>query len=195
MNRKLSMAVSLLLAFKFCEVTCFVDVLTICCLMLLLSFPSQNDSMKHHKAFEQLLDMFDKDWSLPRKQVFEAEFGAYVHLGLSLHAPYPHIHLMYTRLLKMINRSSRQYLGDEMHDLLVQDIAAIERERENSRALRERKLEEERRLQEAQEQLQEQEDKEQTATLQSPEERQRELSRRMTSFWSIAKRRQPSKTS
>lgn len=104
LNRKLSMAVAILLAYKFNENMC----------------------QRYHKTLEQLLEHFDQEWDLSRKQIFEAEFGAYVYLGFSLHVPYQHLYLMYTRLLTLINKSSRRYLGEDMQDVFMQDILCIE---------------------------------------------------------------------
>lgn len=106
-NRKLSMAVCMLLAYKFNE-----------------------NNPKYHSTLELLLAFFDAEWDLPKKQIFEAEFGAYVHLGFLMHFPYQHIHWMYLSLLKIINKSSRMYLKDEMHDLYRRDTMDIERAKE-----------------------------------------------------------------
>ena len=63
-----------------------------------------------------------------KKEVFEAEFGAFVQLGFSLHIPHQHVYLIYTRLLKLLHKTSRSYLGEEMDSLLALDIR---RNREN----------------------------------------------------------------
>jgi len=99
-NRRLSMATCLILAVKF------------------------NESLNacYHDKIGRLYHFFDRDWNLPKKVVFEAEFGAFVQLNFSLHVPYPHVHLMYTRLLKLLNKSSKQYLGDDMSDLYASDL-------------------------------------------------------------------------
>ena len=112
-NRRLSMAVSLMLAVKFNE-TVYEN---------------------YHGVLNALLSFFDREWDLPKKQVFEAEFGAFVHLGFTMHLPFPHVYLMYTRLLKLLNQTSKQYLGETMNDLYVQDIIAQERLREQARNL------------------------------------------------------------
>ncbi len=105
-NRKLSMAISLILAVKYneCEQT-----------------------EGYQKRFDALLTFFDREWDLSRKDLFEAEFGAYVHLGFSLHVPYQHLYLVYTRLLKLVNRSSKTYLGDAMTDLYLNDLLVLEK--------------------------------------------------------------------
>jgi hypothetical protein len=68
-NRHLTMAVSLLLAYKFNE-------------------PVEED---YHSRLAALLDFMDRNWEVSRKQVFDAEFGAFVHLGFSLHVPHQHV--------------------------------------------------------------------------------------------------------
>lgn len=109
LNRKLSMAVAILLAYKFNENMC----------------------QKYHKTLEQLLEYFDQEWDLSKKQIFEAEFGAYVYLGFLLHAPYQHLYLMYSRLLTLLNKSSRRYLGEDMQDVFMQDILCLERTKQS----------------------------------------------------------------
>lgn len=88
-NRRLTMAVSLLLSYKFNE-----------CL-----------TPKFHSRLEALLDFIDKDWKISKKEVFDGEFGAFVHLGFSLHVPHQHIFLVCNRLLKLVYKSTRGYLG------------------------------------------------------------------------------------
>lgn len=99
-NRHLTMATCLTLAVKFNE--------------------SLNAS--YHDNIGRLYHFFDREWNLPKKVVFEAEFGAFVQLNFSLHLPYPHVYLMYTRLLKLLNKSSKQYLGEDMSDLYASDL-------------------------------------------------------------------------
>jgi hypothetical protein len=103
-NRRLTMSVCLLLATKF----------------------NENVTIKYHDRIVQLLDFFDREWEISRREVFNAEFGAFVHLGFSLHIPHPHVYLMYTRLLKLLHKSSREYLGDEMENMYSQTIIALE---------------------------------------------------------------------
>jgi hypothetical protein len=108
-NRKLSMAVALVLAVKF----------------------NENEQSEHYrKHFEALLTFLDREWDLSKKEVFEAEFGAYVHLGFALHIPHHHVYLVYTRLLKLVNKSSKSYLGETMSQLYIQDVLDLERARE-----------------------------------------------------------------
>eukprot|EP01032_Pedospumella_encystans_P010270 gene10270-12022_t len=110
-NRRLTMAVSLVLAVKFNE-TVYDN---------------------YHSMLNALLSFFDREWDLPKKEVFEAEFGAFVHLGFTMHIPFPHVYLMYSRLLKLLNQTSKQYLGETMNDIYVQDIIAQERQRQQTR--------------------------------------------------------------
>jgi hypothetical protein len=128
-NRRLTMAVSLLLAVKF------------------------NETMhpNYHTMLSTLFSFFDREWDLPRKQIFEAEFGAYVHLGFTMQLPFHHVYLMYSRLLKLLNESSKHYLGQTMHDIYVQEVVAQERTREAARtAARERERETREQLQQQQ---------------------------------------------
>eukprot|EP01036_Dinobryon_divergens_P025959 gene25959-34559_t len=104
-NRKLTMAVCLLLAYKFNEFAA---------------------TPLYHKTLNLMFAFFDRDWDLPKKEVFDAEFGAYVHLGFSLHLPYTHVFYVYSRLLKLVHDSSKHYLGDEMHESYLQDIIGQE---------------------------------------------------------------------
>jgi hypothetical protein len=117
-NRKLSMAVSLILAFKFHE--------------------DGFDSNKKKKYL--LMDFFDKEWDLPPDDIFEAEFGALVHLGFLLHVPYQHLHVVYTRLLNMLNRTSTQYLGESMLETYHNDVKLYELEIEHIRQKKEREI-------------------------------------------------------
>jgi hypothetical protein len=68
------------------------------CLILAAKF---NEPMEGNR-FEVVLEFADQQWSLPKKEIFEAEFGALVHLNFSLHYPHDHLYLMYTRLMKQI---------------------------------------------------------------------------------------------
>ena len=128
-NRRLSMAVSLLLAVKFNE-TVYDD---------------------YHGMLNALLSFFDREWDLPKKQVFEAEFGAFVHLGFTLQLPFHHVYLMYSRLLKLLNETSKHYLGETMNDIYVQDVIAQERQRAQTRN-KQRERERENREQQQQQQ-------------------------------------------
>lgn len=101
-NRKLAMAVSLTLAYKFNECNSF--------------------SRAYLDKLVQLLDFFDREWHLSKRQVFDAEFGAFVHLGFSLHVPYQHIHMVFARLLKLVHLEAPLYLGEDMFDMYVTDV-------------------------------------------------------------------------
>lgn len=107
-NRRLSMAVAMILAIKFNE------TLTIA----------------YQDRINSLYSYFDREWDLPKKQIFDAEFGGFVHLNFSMHLPFQHINLMYTRLLKLLNKTSKQYLGEDMSKLYVSDILTLERQKE-----------------------------------------------------------------
>lgn len=104
-NRRLTMALSMLLAFKF----------------------NENITEEYHKKLQALLQFFDREWNLPKRQIFDAEFGAFVLLGFSMHLPYKHIYLSFTRLLKLISQTSKQYLGERMNEVYVNDILCMER--------------------------------------------------------------------
>lgn len=116
-NRKLSMGACLLLAYKFNEPV----------------------SQRYRVRLDAMLDYIDEEWEVSRNEIFDAEFGAFVHLGFSLHVPHQHIYLVYTRLLKLQQKTSRNYLTDEMSDLYTHNILFLEH----------LKLERERRLEEA----------------------------------------------
>jgi hypothetical protein len=105
-NRRLSMAICLLLAIKFHEIYSI---------------------QKSKKILEILFDYYDKEWNLTKKSIIEAEFGVYVHLGFLLHIPYEHIYIVYHRLLKLVNRTNRNYLSDEMLEMFLKDIRSFER--------------------------------------------------------------------
>lgn len=111
-NRRLTMAVSLLLAYKFNECV----------------------TSKFHARLESMLDFVDKEWAVAKKQVFDAEFGAFVRLGFNLHVPHQHVFLVCSRLLKLVYESFQKYLGDDLMDLYSQDILVYEREREYERS-------------------------------------------------------------
>ena len=102
-NRKLSMAVCLVLAAKFNEEKFVLD---------------------------PLFDFFDRVWSLEKKEVISAELGAFVNLNFSLHVSHQHIFVVYTRLLKVLLRTSKNYLGEEAHGEYTQTSAIWRRERE-----------------------------------------------------------------
>lgn len=121
-NRKLSMAVSLLLAVKFVE------------------YESLDGQSK--KKLDQLFNFFDREWDLDKQEILDAEFGAYVMLGFNLHVPYQHIYLIYTRLLKIANKDNISYLGEDMYEAYRLDILQNEKFRELNRLVVEREREE-----------------------------------------------------
>jgi len=102
-NRRLTMAVALLLAYKFNECV----------------------TSKFHTRLEAMLDFVEKEWAVSKKQVFDAEFGAFVHLGFNLRVPQQHVFLVCSRLLKLVYMSFQKYLGDDMRDLYNQVRALL----------------------------------------------------------------------
>lgn len=103
-NRHLTMAVCLVLAFKFLE-------------------PLTGGSSR----LDGLMSFVDREWEVSRKEVFEAEFGAFAQLGFLLHLPPQHVFLVYSKLLKLIHRSSRVYLGEAMSGVYSADASMLER--------------------------------------------------------------------
>ena len=105
------MAVSLLLSYKFNE-----------CL-----------TPKFHQRLYSMLDFVDKDWKISKKEVFDAEFGAFVHLGFTLLVPHQHVALVCSRLLKLVYKTTKLYLGDDLMEVYTQDILVHERAKEYER--------------------------------------------------------------
>ena len=89
-NRNLCMAVSLLLAVKFTE-----------CFLL------ENQSVLLPALFEYM----DREWDVSKKEVLEAEFGAYNLLNFTLLVPQHFIMVVYNRLLKLLRLTSDRYLS------------------------------------------------------------------------------------
>lgn len=128
-NRYLSMAVCILIAFKFNE-NITVDVLT--------SNQRQQQQHSHIQHSEstsstlnhasdsskiklnRMLDLFDNEWEISRKEILAAEFGCFVHLGFSLHIPHQHVHLVFSRLLKLLHKSNREYLKDGVNEIDIE---------------------------------------------------------------------------
>lgn len=137
-NRRLSMAVCLLLAFKLNES---------------LTGTFSND-------LARLLDFIDQEWHVSRKELFEAEFGAYVHLNFSLHVPAAHLFVVYNRLLRLVNMSSAAYLGEDMLSVYAEDIRTVEHGKATERELRRRLREEEERVKAEQARQDEEEEEE-----------------------------------
>ena len=96
-----------------------------------------------------MLDFIDKDWKISKKEVFDAEFGAFVHLGFTLLVPHQHVGLVCNRLLKLVYKTTKNYLGDELMDLYNKDICmhvregAIEHERKQEylKGIKKKKIE------------------------------------------------------
>ena len=89
-NRNLCMAVSVLLAFKFSE----------CYLMELQSV-----------VLPALFEFMDREWDVSKKEVIQAEFGAYILLNFALVPPQHQIVIVYNRLLKFLRLNSDRYLA------------------------------------------------------------------------------------
>ena len=106
-NRRLTMAVSLLLSYKFNECV----------------------TSKFHSRLYSMLDFIDKDWKISKKEVFDAEFGAFVHLGFTLLVPHQHVGLVCSRLLKLVYKTTKNYLGDDLMELYTKDISVHIHER------------------------------------------------------------------
>ena len=113
-NRWLAMSVCLLLATKFNENIILHDT---------------NKKVATRDRVVLLLDYFDREWELSKSEIFSAEFGAFVHLKFSLHVPHRHLHVVYSRLLKMIHKSGREYLSEDMDDVYAKYIMEFEDER------------------------------------------------------------------
>ena len=76
-----------------------------------------------------MLDFIDKDWKISKKEVFDAEFGAFVHLGFTLLVPHQHVGLVCSRLLKLVYKTTKNYLGDDLMELYTKDISVHIHER------------------------------------------------------------------
>jgi hypothetical protein len=70
-----------------------------------------------------VLDFIDKDWKVSKKEAFDAEFEAFIHLGFSLLVPHQHVFLACSRLLKLVYKTTRNYLGDKLMELYTSDIS------------------------------------------------------------------------
>lgn len=128
---------------------------------------------KYTSRLVLVLQFIDREWEVSKKEVFDAEFGAFVCLGFSLHVPYQHIHLMVTRLMSLVNRGIKPYLGEDMMDRFSADVYMLERmraEAKEEREEREREAEEARRQEEAEEE----EERQQKEREEEERERERE---------------------
>eukprot|EP01041_Mallomonas_annulata_P009802 gene9802-20391_t len=113
-NRHLTMAVTLLLAYKFNQ-------------------PLQLMNANANKSrLDGMLEFFDREWSLSKK-----EFGAFVLLGFNLHAPHTHVFVVFTRLLKLAHKTARVYMGDDVHDAYWQSVMWLDAEKEEEERHRE----------------------------------------------------------
>ena len=112
-NRKLSIAVSLLLAYKFNE-----------------PITSQ---LTYNARMESLLEFIDSELEISKREVLESEFGAFTKLNFALHVPYLHVILMLNRLLKLVHKNMRMYLGEDMYLAFTKDVSELEQEIENEK--------------------------------------------------------------
>lgn len=65
--------------------------------------------------FASLLEFFTEEWSLSIKHLFDAEWGVFAALGFSLLANPSQVAFHFKRMLKTLEWSSVNYLGDEMY--------------------------------------------------------------------------------
>jgi hypothetical protein len=140
-NRRLSMAICTMLAFKFNEQ--FLADPGVDEEPIVLAFNRNGNATQttHKSKLSTFLEYVDREWQISKVQVLDAEFGAYVQLGFSLHVPFTHVVLVATRLLKLVHKSLRDYLGLEMHHVL--NVLLQEKQGEHQRELREREIKEE----------------------------------------------------
>ncbi len=90
-NRKLAMAVALLLAFKHNE--------------------AAGESDAHVPPVADVVTSLEATFGVPRKVLIGAEFPVFVHLGFSLHAPPEHTLPHIDRLLSAKGSSLAEYMG------------------------------------------------------------------------------------
>lgn len=104
-NRKLYMSVCLLLAAKFNE-------------------PKGDVMMK--TVIKKILADIDQVHSLSARLVLKAEFMVYAQLAFNLHVPIAEVQPHFTRLLKFMDSSPRQYLEPEVYDDYATQLALEE---------------------------------------------------------------------
>lgn len=102
---------------------------------------------KSNTIFSALLEFFTVEWSLSLQHLFTAEWGVFAALGFSLLAEPSQVAFHFKRLMKTLELSPRNYLGDEMYDQWQESLAdeedrrkERERRRERLRQLKEEKL-------------------------------------------------------
>lgn len=113
LNRRLAMAACLLLAVKFNE-------------HQLIENHDNPGGAATQNHIESILRFVDSTWSITKKQVLDAEFGCFVHLGFSLHVPTPHLFLVFTQLLKLVNRTPHTYIDAEVMDTHTDDVCSVD---------------------------------------------------------------------
>ena len=106
-NRKLSMACCLLIAYKFNE---------------------HITGSMYGTRMEALLRFIDAEYLVARADVFKAEVGVLVYLNFQLHLPHLHVFEVFKRLLKLIHKTTRAYLPDEMYQEFNKDIIELDLE-------------------------------------------------------------------
>ena len=159
LNRRLAMSTCLLLAYKFNELQLHdVEVGTVGVI---------SPSMHKASQLDAIFMFVDQKWSISRRQLFDAEFGTFVHLGFTLHVPAPQLFTVFTRLLKLVNRTPRGYIDSEIMETHTNDIFTVERAKQTVRLQRREKEEEEEALAEAEAEAARKEEEE---TLRSAEE-------------------------
>ena len=104
-NRRLSMAVCLLIAFKLNEPT---------------------TGQLYLPRLEAMLRFLDTELSVNKTDIFKAEFGALVHLNFALQVPYLHVLEMFKRLLKLVHKTPRAYLSEEIYAEFNQVVQSME---------------------------------------------------------------------
>lgn len=90
---------------------------------------------KDNDFFESLFVFFTHDWELPLKKVFAAEWGVFAALGFKLHVKPSDVAFHFKRLMKSLEWSPLDYLGQEMYDFWQESITdeAARREERNKR--------------------------------------------------------------
>ncbi len=85
--------------------------------------------------FSSLFTFFTHEWGLSLKQIFAAEWGTFSALGFRLHASPSDVSFHFKRLMKALEWSPLDYLGQEMYDYW-QDAVATEQIMKEKRAHR-----------------------------------------------------------
>jgi hypothetical protein len=86
--------------------------------------------------FASLLEFFTQEWEIGLKQLFEAEWGVFAALGFNLHAQPSQVAFHFKRFMKTLERSPKNYLGDEMYGYWQE---TLEQEEDRRRAIERRK--------------------------------------------------------